>query len=142
MVLGLGVSVAQAQEKPADNMALVRDKIRTDKKLLVGTNMALTETEAKAFWPVYEAYQADLGKLNQRTVKLVKDYAASYKSMTDAVQAPSPTSDRDRARPRCLLVYRPKFARCCRPRGRALLPDRKQDPAVINYELADAIPIM
>jgi len=145
MVLGLGVTVAQAQEKPADNMALVRDKIRTDKKLLVGTNMALTETEAKAFWPVYDAYQADLGKLNQRTVKLVKDYAASYKAMTDAVAGglldEAIAIERDRVA--LLTSYRPKFA--------AVLPATKvaryyqienKIRAVINYELADAIPIM
>ena len=58
-------------------MDLVREKVRADKKLLVGANMALTETEAKAFWPVYDAYQADLAKLNQRTVKMISDYAAS-----------------------------------------------------------------
>ena len=49
-----------AQDKPADNMQILRDKIRADKKLVVATNMELTESEAKGFWPVYDAYQKDL----------------------------------------------------------------------------------
>jgi hypothetical protein len=33
-----------AQDKPADNMQILRDKIKADKKLLVATNMELTES--------------------------------------------------------------------------------------------------
>ena len=46
-------SFALAQDKPADNMEIVKDKVRADKKLFIATNMELTESEAKAFWPVY-----------------------------------------------------------------------------------------
>ena len=42
-----------AQDKRADNMQILRDKIRADKKLVVATNMELTESEAKNFWPIY-----------------------------------------------------------------------------------------
>jgi hypothetical protein len=41
--------LGMAQDKPADNMQILRDKIKADKKLLVATNMELTESEAKAF---------------------------------------------------------------------------------------------
>jgi len=46
---------ALAEEKPADNMQLVQEKIKADKKLFVAENMQLTEKEAKAFWPVYDS---------------------------------------------------------------------------------------
>jgi hypothetical protein len=52
---GLG-ALAAAQDKPADNMQIMREKVKADKKLLVASNMQLTEAEAKAFWPVYEEY--------------------------------------------------------------------------------------
>jgi hypothetical protein len=42
-----------AQDKPADTMQILREKIQADKKLLVATNMDLTEKEAQAFWPIY-----------------------------------------------------------------------------------------
>ena len=40
-LVGLAVAVA-AQNKPADNMQIMRDKIKADKKLVVATNMELT----------------------------------------------------------------------------------------------------
>jgi hypothetical protein len=42
-----------AQDKPADNMQILRDKIKADKRLVVATNMELIESEAKNFWPIY-----------------------------------------------------------------------------------------
>ena len=42
--------------------------------------MELTESEAKNFWPVYDDYQKELQKINQRLVKLLNDYAADYKT--------------------------------------------------------------
>ena len=79
------VGFASAQDKPADNMEIVKEKIRTDKKLLIAKNMQLTESEANAFWPVYEAYQAELGKLRDREVKLIEEFAANYETMSDDV---------------------------------------------------------
>ena len=74
---------ALAEDKPADNMQLVQEKIKADKKLFVAENMQLTEKEAKAFWPVYDSYQKDLGKLNDRLIKLIDEYAKNYETMTD-----------------------------------------------------------
>ncbi|MGH7927600.1 MAG: hypothetical protein ACREQV_07380, partial [Candidatus Binatia bacterium] len=56
-------SVSSAQEKPADNMQILREKIRADKKLVVALNMDLTDAEAKNFWPIYEQYQKDLQRI-------------------------------------------------------------------------------
>lgn len=74
---------ASAQEKPADNMQLVIEKIRADKKLFIAENMQTTEAEAKAFWPVYERYQDELFLLRARTMKLINDYAEAYDNMID-----------------------------------------------------------
>ena len=65
-----------------DNMQILRDKIKADKKLLVAANMELTESEAKGFWPVYEEYQKDLTAINQRIGKLIESYAADYRANT------------------------------------------------------------
>ena len=63
-----------------DNMQILRDKIKADKKLLVATNMELTDAEAKGFWPIYEEYQKDLAAINQRIGKLIESYAAEYRA--------------------------------------------------------------
>ncbi len=77
---------AIAQDKGADkaatagsmNMEILRDKIKADKKLVVAHNMELTDAEAKGFWPVYDAYQKDLAKINERMAKVIKEYADAW----------------------------------------------------------------
>jgi CRISPR/Cas system-associated protein endoribonuclease Cas2 len=76
------VTPVMAQDKPADNMQILRDKIKADKKLVVAANMDLIESEAKGFWPVYEEYQKDLTSINQRIGKLIESYAADYRANT------------------------------------------------------------
>jgi len=86
LALALTASMASAQEKPADNMQILAEKVKADKKLVVAENMGLTESEAKAFWPIYDAYQKDLAQLNDRLSKLIETYAGYYnnKTLTDA----------------------------------------------------------
>ena len=82
VVLATAMSVAGgalAQGKPADNTQVLLEKVRADKKLLVATNMKLTEEEDKGFWPIYDAYQKDLQQLNGRLDKTIKAYADAYK---------------------------------------------------------------
>jgi hypothetical protein len=74
---------AFAQDKPADNMQIVLEKVRADKKFLVAENMQLTEAEGKAFWPVYDRYQDELFLLRVRTAKLITDYANAQEKMTN-----------------------------------------------------------
>jgi len=80
-----GMAWAQQGDAPADNMQVVREKLQADKKLLVSEAMKLTENEAKAFWPVYDSYQKDLTKLNDRILKNISDYADNMDKMTDDV---------------------------------------------------------
>jgi hypothetical protein len=81
VMAGLGIP-AVAQDKPADNMQIMKEKVKADKKLMVAANMELTESEAKAFWPVYEEYQKGLAAINQRIGKLIESYAADYRANT------------------------------------------------------------
>jgi hypothetical protein len=76
---------AWTQDKPANNLEIIHEKLKADKKLIVSKYMELTESEAKSFWPVYEDYQKDLQKIHERLGALLKSYAADYrsKSLTD-----------------------------------------------------------
>jgi hypothetical protein len=58
-----------------DNMDSLIQKIRADKKLLVAANMDLTDAEAKQFWPLYDAYEKELEKINQHLGQTIKTYA-------------------------------------------------------------------
>jgi Spy/CpxP family protein refolding chaperone len=58
-------SPVMAQTAATNNMDILRQKIKADKKLLIAQNLQLTDAEGTAFWPVYEAYQKDLQQINQ-----------------------------------------------------------------------------
>jgi hypothetical protein len=74
-----------AQDKPADQMEMVRQAARAEKKKLIAENMQLTPSEAQAFWPVYDSYQNELRQLNDRSIKLIEDYVKNYQTMSDSV---------------------------------------------------------
>lgn len=83
--LGSAPITARPQDKPANNLQILHEKLKADKKLIVANYMELTESEAKKFWPVYEDYQKDLQKINERLLNLLQSYAGDYrnKSLTD-----------------------------------------------------------
>jgi hypothetical protein len=81
MLMTLGFTMpGLAQDKPANNLEIIHEKLKADKKLIVTKYMELTESEAQKFWPVYEDYQKDLQKLNERLGSLLQSYAAEYRS--------------------------------------------------------------
>jgi hypothetical protein len=136
-----------AQDKPADNLEILRDKIRADKKLLVATNMDLTESEAKGFWPIYDQYQKDLQKINQRIVNLLDSYADDFrrKSLTDdkAKKLIDQAVAIDQAEATLMSTYAPKLSK--------VLPVRKvlrylqienKIRAVVKYDIASGVPLV
>jgi hypothetical protein len=85
LAMFLGVA-ALAQAQSTTNMDILRDKVAADKKLVIATNLALTESQANAFWPIYDDYQRELAALNQRMGRLIQTYANEYNagSVSDA----------------------------------------------------------
>ena len=63
---------------------LLRKDIRSQKKQLIAANVPLTDAEAQKFWPVYDQYTAELVAIHNDKYQLIKEYAQSYDTMTDA----------------------------------------------------------
>ena len=144
MMVGFAGSAA-AQSTPADNMDIVKEKIRTDKKLFIITNMQLTKMEAKAFMPVYRDYQANLEKLVDRKGKLIEKFAANYETLSDDMAKSLLDTDLsiDSDYQKLRQFYLPKF--------RGVLTDKKvarfyqlesKIHAVIEFEIARRIPLV
>jgi hypothetical protein len=123
---------------------IVRQKIRADKKALVAQNLQLTDSEAQAFWPMYEELQKAMTALGDRTARTIKEYAENYQNLPDAT-AKKLTDDwltiqEDRVK--LLQSYLPKF--------RTVLPEKKvaryyqlenKTYAVVLYDLVRQIPL-
>jgi len=145
LIASLALPVFAQQEKPADNMAIVREAIRAEKKVLIADNMQLTEAEATAFWPVYEEYQNAMKPLVDRAVKMIQDYAANYETMTDEAAGAllKEYMGIQKEQVKIKETYLPKFQK--------VLPMKKvaryyqienKVRAVVDYDLADQIPLV
>jgi len=82
LLVGLTIMlfVAPALALGAGNteMELLSEKIKADKKLLVGINMSLTDEEASNFWPLYDAYQKELQTVNTELGRLIVEFSEAY----------------------------------------------------------------
>jgi hypothetical protein len=129
------------------DMKILLDKIKADKKLVVASNMELTEPEKMAFWPIYDAYQKDLQGINDRLVKTIKEYADAYtgktltndqaKKLTDEVLA----IEADEARLRSTYATRLNAALPGKTVARYLQIESKIRAAV-RYDMANNIPLV
>ena len=137
---------AQTQPTSTD-MEILRQKIKADKKLLVATNMTLTEEEAKTFWPVFDAYQADLTALNARTTKLVQAYASAYNkgplAPDTAKQLLTEMLAIDEAEVKLRQSYVPKLESAVPiVKVARYLQIESKIRAIVRYELAAGIPLV
>jgi len=71
-----------AQWSADDDMHLLQKDLKSQKKQIVAANMNLTDAEAEKFWPVYDQYAADLGKIYDTKLALVEEYVENYKTMS------------------------------------------------------------
>jgi hypothetical protein len=138
---------APTQGTSADNMQILREKVKADKKLVVAANMDLTESEAKGFWPVYEQYQKDLDTINQRIRKLIGSYAADYRANTLTDEKAKKLTDEFVAIEMAEATLKASFV----PKLRKVLPEKKvarylqienKIRAVVKYEFADGVPLV
>jgi hypothetical protein len=139
------VGTAAAQDKAADPMDQLREKARTDKRLVVAVALELTESEATAFWPVYNAYQRDMIAHYDRVWKLITDYAGAYESMSDgaATQLLGEFVALEADHVAVLSKYVPRFQRVLPPRKVARFYQVENKlRAVLNYDLARTIPLL
>lgn len=145
MFISVAVTPALSQENTADNMQMLRDHLRTGKKLVIADAMQLTTSEAEAFWPVYTAYQKELAGLGDRMLSQIEYYAQNYSLMTDeaAKKLVGDYIQVENDRIKLMQAYLPKF--------RDVLPEIKvaryyqlenKINAVVKYQLAAKIPFV
>ena len=68
----------------ATDEQILLKQVMTDKRDIYAKNLGLTDSESRAFWPVYDEYEGKVKKVNDRFLALVNDYVAKYAALTDA----------------------------------------------------------
>jgi hypothetical protein len=140
-------SAQTAQAGSTTNMEILAAKIKADKKLIVAQTVGVTDAEGKAFWPIYDACQAELQAINKRLKTGIEGYAKEYNAatMTDAKAAAMLTEMF--AIDEALLASK----KSCAAKLNGVIPATKiaryvqvenKIRAQINYELAASIPFV
>jgi hypothetical protein len=143
-----GAALAQVNPAFADvnaEIEMVRSLVRVERRTVIEQAMDLLPSEAQAFWPIYSEYEAEKANINDRTVKLITDYAAAYSDLDDA-RAKALLGDSFQLEADLLALHR-KYARRLekvlpeRRIARFMQIERKLD-SVINLGFAEQIPLV
>ena len=79
------VSAAQSNGVSVDSyIESLRADLRADKVAIITEAMRLNDQDSKIFWPEYRKYEAEVTKINDQRVALIKAYADKFTTMTDA----------------------------------------------------------
>ncbi len=84
-VLAAPLAFAQAASNPeaVAELQALRTAAQKDKRALVASTLALTDAEAKKFWPVYDAYQRDLDIFRRERNVALEELVMRDKPMTN-----------------------------------------------------------
>ncbi len=76
--LTFGFAVVTADEMDAEALVEARELLKSGREELVREELQLTESEAAAFWPVYEQYRDDIERVRDRQAAVVSTYMEAY----------------------------------------------------------------
>jgi hypothetical protein len=73
---------------PTVDEQILLNRVMNDKRSVYANNLNMTEAESKAFWPIYDEYEAALKKLDDRFIALVNEFAEEYTKKVERVLPP------------------------------------------------------
>ena len=136
---------AQPNSASDQDIQMLRADLRAQRKQITAQNMTLTADEATKFWPIFDQYRKEAIKPNDDRWALIKEYAASYDTMTDAQARDYITRSNaiDEQLAALRMRYVPVFEKVVSARKTALWfqIDRRID-LLINLQLSSAIPMV
>ena len=143
--------LAIAQNKPYDNAADVTDMqalratVKADKRGFVASMLSLTSTEAKRFWPIYDAFQRNLEMNSRRRVVALEGLLFRDKVMTNlaAKNLVTELMAVDEAEVKARHRLRNRLMRALPPMKAArYLQIEDKIQAVRDYDVASTVPLI
>ena len=142
-----GNSATSDMERLAKSIGVIDQGMDEDKRLMFVDNMNLTGTEAKEFWPIYEAYQKELNQINKRLANIIDIYALEYRkdglSNNTAKKLLNEYLAIELAEVKLKQLYVPRFEKVLLPiKVARYIQLETKIHAVLYYELAGRIPLV
>jgi len=84
-ILGWGTATGQSKEPLVTlehEIEAARKLMSTERKLVIAGELFLTPEESKAFWPVYNDYEAAMRPIGDAKIKMITEYADNAHKMT------------------------------------------------------------
>ncbi len=144
LVLASGV-LAAVPSFAQDPVELLRADLRANKVAILTEAMDLDATQSDLFWPVYREYEAEVVKLNDGLLAMIKDYAANYENMTDekAKQLLDQGFKIRESRTKLLKTYSGKVEKALSPKIAARWVQAEiAIQSAIDIQLASELPLM
>jgi hypothetical protein len=76
-------ATAATAQNVKETLDLTREAVESRRRTLVAGALPLSESEEKAFWPLYDDYEKDRRKIDERANRLVADFVAVANSLSD-----------------------------------------------------------
>lgn len=138
------IVIAQNSVADVTDMQALRASVKADKRAFVAATLALTEAEAKKFWPIYDAYQRSLEAANRIRAVALGGLLSRDRPITDLyakqLAADLVESDEAEVKARRTLYKRVMRALPATKAARYLHLEWKVR-AMQNYDLAVAFPL-
>jgi hypothetical protein len=126
-------------------LELIRSDIQAKKVAIVTEAMQLNAIEAEIFWPIQREYQAELSKLGDRKIKIIRDYLETVEQMTDkkADQLAKASLDIEKRRVKLKEKYYKKLAKAISPTTAVrYFQVETQLQAMVDVAVALDLPVM
>jgi hypothetical protein len=131
----------EAQREINISRKLINDKRNT----ALAYNMSFTQEEKEKFWPLYRQYREAMGKVGDKRLAVIVDYADNIDSMTDSKARQ--LLDRSFAVEKEAIKVKQKYV----GKFRRILPDTKvvrlmqiesRMDAMVELKIAEGVPLM
>jgi hypothetical protein len=124
---------------------LLRSDVRSQRAAILTEVMQFTEDEDAKFWPVYREYEAELTKINDERLALIRDYATNYEAITDDVadRLARGALDLEGRRHALKMKYYDRFKSVLTPKTAArFLQVENQILLLLDLQIAASLPIV
>ena len=83
--IGAGAQTEKPDAGPSSQayFELLRADLRRQKAAVIAAGLELSDRESTPFWRVYRDYEADVARISDGRFALLREYAESYKAMSD-----------------------------------------------------------
>jgi hypothetical protein len=132
-------------QSATDEIELIRVIIEAERKVVVATNMNLSDAESEAFWPVYNEFETAVRSVNDKRLKILIELSRNFEMLTDE-QAADLLEEHfkfQQERVKVRKSYMKKFKKVLSGKqlARFYQIDGKID-TIIDFDIARAVPLV